>query len=448
MGGRFRQKRTLAELERAESPSHFSAGAPFDPRVSDATSAAFTPPPRRKITTPTYDRSEIEGFDMPHIANRMMGVDMSGIRKMFELASKDSINFGIGEPDFQPPDHVIDAYAEALRNGHNSYGPSSGIMELRQAIVERERSRVPDLTPNEVIVTAGSTNALYGTMQAFVNPGEEVLCPDPGFVLYGPHVRLANGVPRFYPLEAEHGFIPQIEDLEERVSPRTKAIVMNTPSNPTGSTIPMEKVREIVAFAKRHDLIIITDEAYDQITYDSPHASFLGQYDKVIYLNTFSKTYAMTGWRIGYVVTNPQFADAIRKMNYHLMACPPTPTQHACLAALTGPQDFVENMAREFKGRRDLVTRLANEVPGWNLAPPGGAFYAFPRYDMDIASRDLAMEILKAGVVTIPGEAFGLRGQGHIRISYATSEEKLVRGFEIIRKTVDGLIASPPRKLD
>ncbi len=383
---------------------------------------------------------------MPHIANRMMGVDMSGIRKMFELASKDAINFGIGEPDFQPPEHVIAAYEQALRAGHNKYGPSSGILPLRAAIAERERSRLPDITTDQVNVSAGSTNALYGVMQTFVNPGEEVLCPDPGFVLYGPHVRLANGVPRFYPLDAQNGYVPRIEDLEERVSPRTKAIVMNTPSNPTGATIPKRAVDEISDFARRHDLIIVSDEAYDAITYDAPHASFLGAYENVVYLNTFSKTYAMTGWRIGYTVTNPEFANALRKMNYHLMACPPTPPQYGCLAALEGPQDFVTSMVDSFRERRDLVTRLANDVPTFTLDAPKGAFYAFPRYDIDMPSRDLAMAILEAGVVTIPGEAFGMRGQFHLRMSYATSEEKLVRGFEIIKKTVEGILASPPKR--
>ncbi|HVL48183.1 MAG TPA: pyridoxal phosphate-dependent aminotransferase [Candidatus Thermoplasmatota archaeon] len=376
------------------------------------------------------------------IADRMGGVDMSGIRKMFEMAGKDAINFGIGEPDFQPPDFVIDAYVKALRDGHNKYGPSAGLPELRSAIANRERDRWPAVDAQHVVVTTGSTAALYAAMAAFVNPGEEVLCPNPGFVLYGPHTRLVRGVPVFYPLRPEHGFVPQVADLEALVTRKTKILVINSPSNPTGAIIPKKQVKALVDFAASHNLVIVSDEAYDSLTYEEPHTSFLGKYENVIYMNTFSKTYAMTGWRIGYVVARPEFADAIKKMSYHLAACPPTPTQHACLAALEGPQDFVAAMKTEFRARRDMLMKRIREIPGWDCVTPQGAFYAFPRYGLPMEARDVALLLLRAGVVTIPGDAFGPAGRGHLRISYSTSADKIEKGCDIIEKAVRGHLST------
>ncbi len=373
------------------------------------------------------------------IADRMSGIDMSGIRKMFEMAAKDAINFGIGEPDFQPPETVIAAFEKALRGGENNYGPSAGILTLREAIAEKERERDASVSASSVIITCGSTSGLYATMASFVNPGEEVLFPDPGFVLYPPHVRLVNGRGVAYPLRRERGFVPQVEDLEARRTARTKAVIMNSPSNPTGTTIPRADVRRIAEWAREHDLLLISDEAYDTITFDGPHASFLGEYENVVYLNTFSKAYAMTGWRIGYCIAKPEFAEAIKKMNYHLVACPPTPTQHACLAALTGPQDFVKGMVEAFRERRDLITKLIRQVPGFDLVEPKGAFYAFPSFDFHLPARDLCMEFLKAGVVTVPGDAFGANGAGHVRFSYATTTRDIERGLAIVRRVVEGL---------
>jgi aspartate aminotransferase len=372
-------------------------------------------------------------------ADRMKQLEISGIRKMFEMAGKDAINFGIGEPDFQPPDFVIEAFARALREGKNNYGPSSGIPELRAAIAEKERERLPGIDASHVIVTAGSTSGLYATLAAFINPGDEVLIPNPGFVLYRPHTYLVGGLPVAYPLRRENGYRPRVEDLEEIVTPRTKAIVVNSPSNPTGACLTRKDVDDIVAFARRHDLLLITDEAYDTITYDLPHTSFLGKYEKVVYLNTFSKTYAMTGWRIGYIVADPEMADPIKRMNYHLVACPPTPTQYACLAALQGPQDFVQGMVQTFKDRRDLIYRLVKDVPGLDLVKPQGAFYALCSYDHPVDCKDLAMDILRSGVVVTPGDAFGSLGKGHIRLSYSTNEANIELGMSRIRKVFESL---------
>ena len=373
-------------------------------------------------------------------AIRMRELEISGIRKMFELAGKDAINFGIGEPDFQPPDFVIDAFARAMREGKNNYGPSSGIPELRAAIAEKERHRLPSIDSSHVIVTAGSTSGLYATLASFINPGDEVLIPNPGFVLYRPHTFLCGGIPVAYPLRKEFHYRPRVDDLEQLVTPRTKALIVNSPSNPTGACLREKDVQYIVEFARRHNLLLITDEAYDTITFDRPHATFLGKYENTVYLNTFSKAYAMTGWRIGYIVAPPEVADPIKRMNYHMVACPPTPTQYACLAALEGPQDFVHGMVQTFKDRRDLVVKLIKDVPGLDIVRPEGAFYAFCSYEAGVDCKKLAMHILqKEKVVVTPGDAFGSLGAKHIRISYATSEQNIAEGMGRIRKVFEDI---------
>jgi aspartate aminotransferase len=380
-------------------------------------------------------------------AARMRDLPLSGIRKMFEMAGKDAINFGIGEPDFQPPDFVIDAYTRAMREGKNNYGPSSGIPELRAAIAEKERPRLPTIDASHVVVTTGSTSGLYATIASFIDPGDEVLMPNPGFVLYRPHTVLVGGVPVYYPLRKEFHYRPRVDDLRQLVTPRTKAIIVNSPSNPTGACLREKDVDYIVEFAREHGLLLITDEAYDTITYDRPHASFLGKYEQTVYLNTFSKAYAMTGWRIGYIVAPPDLAEPIKRMNYHLVACPATPTQYACLAALEGPQDFVHGMVQTFRERRDLVVKLVKEVPGLDIVKPEGAFYAFCSYDYDVECTDLALHLLKRkNVVVTPGNAFGDLGAGHIRLSYATSESTIREGLRRIYHAFEDLAAGKPLK--
>lgn len=375
-------------------------------------------------------------------AIRMRELPISGIRKMFELAGKDAINFGIGEPDFQPPDYVIEAFARAMREGKNNYGPSSGIPELRAAIAEKERHRLPSIDASHVVVTCGSTEALYATLAAYVDPGDEVLIPNPGFVLYRPHTYLCGGVPVPYPLRKEYNYRPRVDDLRALVTDRTKALIVNSPSNPTGACLRQKDVDYIVDFAREHDLLLLTDEAYDTITFDRPHASFLGKYDKTVYFNTFSKTYAMTGWRIGYLVAHPDIAEPIKRMSYHLIANPPTPTQYACLAALEGPQDFVQGMVQTFKDRRDLIVKLVKDIPGLDIVKPEGAFYAFCSYDADVDCKDLAMHILqREKVVVTPGDAFGSEGAKHIRISYSTNEANLREGMARVKRVFEDLQA-------
>lgn len=368
----------------------------------------------------------------------MRGIDLSSIRKMFELAGKDAISFGIGEPDQQPPPHALAAYEQALRDGRNKYCPSAGIPELREALAERARQHWPEARALNVVVTAGSTNALLSTMLGFLDPGDEVLIPDPGFVLYAPHARLAGGVPVRYPLRMEHRFCPQAEDIAPLITPRTKAILVNSPSNPTGGVLTEAAADAIADLAREHGLLVVSDEAYDHFVYGVKHVSMLGRADDLVYVNTFSKTYAMTGWRLGWVVATHENADVLKRVNYHMVASPPTPTQYAALAALTGPQDFVQHMVRVFRERRDLMLARMEGLPGFHVVPPQGAFYAFPRIDMPQGDEAVAMELLKRGVVTVPGSAFGAEGKGFLRFSYATSSERIARGMDLVEQWARG----------
>jgi aspartate aminotransferase len=369
----------------------------------------------------------------------MKGIELSSIRKMFELAGRDAISFGIGEPDMQPPPHAIAAYEEALEAGHNKYCPSAGIPELREALAERARPHAPEVRASDVVVTAGSTGGLLATMLGFVNAGDEVLVPDPGFVLYAPHAKMAGGVPVRYPVRMERGFVPRIEDLEERVTGRTRALVLNNPSNPTGGCFPAKAADELAEFAERRNLLVVSDEAYDHFTYGQAHATMLGRVRNLVYVNTFSKTYAMTGWRLGWLVAEPANAEVLKRVTYHMVASPPTPTQHAALAALTGPQDFVAHMVRTFRERRDAMVERIRRIPRMHVVEPQGAFYAFPKVEAPVPDDQLALELLKAGVVVTPGSAFGPRGAGHLRLSYALGVDKIQRGMDVVEKVMANL---------
>jgi aspartate aminotransferase len=369
----------------------------------------------------------------------MAGIAMSGIRQMFELAPKDAISLGLGEPDFNPPEFVLEAYNTALHGGKNKYSMTAGIPELRDALAERHRKDLPGVNRENVVVTAGSTAALFATMQVILDPGDEVLIPDPGFVLYDPHVRLAGGVPVPYPLRHSTGYLPQAADLETAITRKTKAVILNSPSNPTGSAFTDKCARELVDLFADRDILVITDEAYDQLVYDEKHQTMLGKLPNVLYVNSFSKTYAMTGWRLGYVVGSPEVADLVKRMNYHMVACPPTPTQYAGLAALTGPQDFTKMMRTEFRKRRDVIVKRLNGIDGFSTLTPQGAFYAFPQHRFKMDDKDLALAILKGGVVTTPGNAFGANGAGHLRLSYALPSERIELAMDKLEKAVKPL---------
>jgi len=365
------------------------------------------------------------------VAERTREVEISGIRKMFEAAPPNSVNLGLGEPDFNPPARVVEALCRAVRDGMNHYGPSAGLPALREKIAERYRDREPATSRENVIVTGSGTEALMTTALALYDPGDEVLVPDPGFVLYAPHARLLGAVPVPYALTESTGFLPDPDELESLVTARTRAIVVNSPSNPTGGVFPKAMVDRLVAFADRHDLTIVSDEVYEEITYERPATSFWGRCDRVVIVNSFSKTLAMTGWRIGFLVAPRSLAVELNKMHYHILACPPTPAQVAVIVGLES-DTATERMVREFRARRELVVRLLSKIPGLSLVPPMGAFYAFPRFDWPLSAADVATALLGRGVITTPGDAFGARGAAHLRLSFAASRADLRRGIGIL----------------
>lgn len=372
-------------------------------------------------------------------ASRVEDLDVSGIRKLFEAADEDAIHLGIGEPHRQPPEHVQDAYVEAVRSGHNKYSPTAGLPELREAIAANYEPQRPGLDAENVAVTAGSTAALFAALQALVEEGDEVLVPDPGFVLYPPHTELAAGTPVAYPLRHEEGFQVDVEALAERVTPASKAIVICSPSNPTGVELDEATVEGILEVARDNDLWMLVDEAYDVFTYEHEHVSFLGRgYEKLAYFNTFSKRYAMTGWRLGFAVAPEPLAEKIRVVGYHMYAAPPTPAQHAALAALEGPDDHMEMMREELQERRDVVVEEADRIDALELVKPDGAIYAFPRFDADLSSMELSVKLLDAGVVVVPGSAFGANGEGHLRLSFATDPQDIRQGLQVVEKVLDG----------
>jgi aspartate aminotransferase len=366
------------------------------------------------------------------VAERARRVEISGIRRMFDGAPPGAINLGLGEPDFNPPVAVIEALCGAVRNGMNHYGPSAGLPALRDKIAERYRDRVPATTRDNILVTGGGSEGLMVVALTLYDPGVEVLVPDPGFVLYGPHARLAGATPVPYSLTPDRHYLPDLDELERLVTPRTRALVVNSPANPTGAVFPSKVVDRLSAFADRHELTIVSDEVYEEIVYDGPATSFWGRCDRAVIVNSFSKTLAMTGWRIGFLVASRALAPELNKLHYHILACPSTPAQAAVLAGLSDGGEATRAMVREFKARRGLVTRLLGRVPGLEVVRPSGAFYVFPRFSWNRTSQEVATALLARGVITTPGDAFGSLGASHLRLSFAASRENLRRGLGIL----------------
>ena len=368
------------------------------------------------------------------VAQRAHDVAISGIRKMFESAPPNAVNMGLGEPDFEPPTEVIEALCDAVRNGKNHYGPSAGLTALRERIAERYRDRDPATTRDNVVITASGSEGLLSAALALYDPGDEVLVPNPGFVLYAPHARLAGAAPVPYSLQESRQFLPDLDELERLVTPRTRAIVVNSPSNPTGGLFPRATVERIVDLADRHDLTIISDEVYEQIVYEGTFTSFWGRTDRTVIVNSFSKAFAITGWRLGFLVAPRPLAVELNKIHYHIVACPPTPAQYAVLAGLESSGAAQRAMIREFRARRELVTKGLNRVPGLRCVPPAGAFYAFPRFRWPGSAAEVAGDLLQRGLISTPGDAFGSLGAGHLRLSFATSRPNIARGLTILRR--------------
>ncbi|GBE55846.1 putative N-acetyl-LL-diaminopimelate aminotransferase [archaeon BMS3Bbin16] len=369
-------------------------------------------------------------------SKRTSYIDISGIRRMFELSKgEDTINLGLGEPDFPIPPESKEAVRQALDADFTHYTPGKGIIELREGIAAKLKRNGIFADPEEIIVTSGASEALEIVLLALVDSGDEVIIPDPGFVSYAPLTRIAGGVPVSFVVTEENSFEFDPAAIEEKITDRTKAIILNSPGNPTGALTRKKDVKEIAGLADDHGIFVISDEVYDEIIYMGEHYS-IGRYtDLAITVNAFSKTYAMTGLRLGYLHAREDAVEEILKIHQYVQASTCSLSQAAAVAALKSGDGFTKEMVRTLAKRRDLIVGLLSEIEGVRCLKPGGAFYVFPNVSELGRSAELAMSILKnTGVIVTPGTAFGKKGEGYIRLSYATSEENIVEGVGRIAK--------------
>jgi len=365
---------------------------------------------------------------MRSFTDRVSEIDTSGIRKMFEAAGTGSINLGIGEPDVPTPAHVCDAAIDAIREGCTGYTAGAGIPELREALSEKFlRDNNITASPDEIIVTSGASEALHISLQALVEPGDDVLIPDPGFVSYMALSRIAGGRVVSVPL-VDLRLDPDV--VAEQITRNTKVLIVNSPSNPCGTVQSRKEIQAFAELAEDHDFTIISDEVYEFFIYEGEHVSPAEFTDNVVTVNAASKTYAMTGWRLGYLAARPEYIEQFHKVHQYVQACANSVAQMAVLAAITGPQDCVTEMRDRFKKRQDILLGGLREM-NVECATPAGAFYVFPRVgDGDRTAADLA----ERGVITVPGSAFGIYGAEHIRMSYATGEADIVRALDRMRE--------------
>jgi aspartate aminotransferase len=372
--------------------------------------------------------------------------------KALEAQGREIIHLEIGEPDFDTPSHIVEAGCRALRDGHTHYTPTAGIPELREAIADDvAQSRGIEVDPAQVVVTPGGKPIMFFAILALVEEGEEVLVPNPSFPIYESMVNFVGGRPVFVPLRQENEFRFDLDELRAGLSERTKLVILNSPANPTGGVLAPQDIAGLADILReRPDIFVLSDEIYCRMLYDSPFASIASEPDmgpdaRTIILDGFSKTYAMTGWRLGYGVMPTPLAEQITKLQVNSNSCTNAATQHAGLEALAGPQDGVDAMLAEFRARRDLIVAGLNELPGVDCITPKGAFYAFPRitdtgYAADVLA-DLLLE--EAGVACLAGTAFGQYGEGHLRFSYANSRENIARALE----HMDQLLSRPQPSL-
>jgi aspartate/methionine/tyrosine aminotransferase len=359
--------------------------------------------------------------------------------RALERSGRDVIHLEIGEPDFATPRNIVEAGKRALDQGWTHYGPAQGLLDLREAIAGYiSRTRSIKVGPQHVSVVPGGKPIIFFPMLALLEPGDEVLYPDPGFPIYRSMIQFLGAQPVPIPLLEEDGFSLDLAFLRKAIGNRTKMLILNSPQNPTGGVIPEQQIREIADMVRDRDLIVLSDEIYSRIYYDSPPvsiASVPGMLEKAIILDGFSKSYAMTGWRLGYGIMPEWLVDAVSKLMVNSNSCAASFTQKAAVEALNGPQTEVEAMVGEFRRRRDSFCAALNEIPGFHCTVPGGAFYAFANVKKTgMRSKALADLLLEqAGVACLDGASFGEYGQGYLRFSYANSIENLLEAARRIK---------------
>jgi aspartate/methionine/tyrosine aminotransferase len=348
-----------------------------------------------------------------------------------EATGRHVIHLEIGQPDFPTPAHISQAAYEAIRHGATGYSQTEGLPALREAIADYvAHSRGVGVSPANVAVTPGAKPILFFALLACVEPGDEVLCPDPGFPIYASVARFVGATPVPLPLREEMDFRFDVDDLRQLVSPRTRMLILNSPHNPTGGVLNEQDISAVADVVRERDMWVMSDEVYAHLLYDGRHASILsldGMQDRTILVDGVSKTYSMTGWRLGWGVMPERVVEAVSRLMVNSNSCTATFTQHAAIAALNGPQDSVAAMRDEFRRRRDLLVQGLNAIPGIQCRMPSGAFYAFPNVTrLTNDDRHLSTRLLEeAGVATLWGSSFGAEGAGYLRLSYATSYELL-----------------------
>lgn len=384
---------------------------------------------------------------MSYLSDIALNYPASGIRKMFDLAQKydDVVKLTVGEPNFDTPQNIKDAAKRAIDEGYTHYSPNAGLPELREAIAKEYLKYSEDYKLENVMITVGGMEAITMCLIATVNPGDEVIIPDPCFPNYVGQVMVAGAKPVSVPVYEEHDFSIRAEDIEKAITPKTKAILLNSPSNPLGSVITKEEIIKISELVKKYNLIVYSDEVYDKLIFDDFEYFSIAQVpevrDQVLVINSFSKSHAMTGWRIGYIVGNKDIIAAMPKLQEGIVSCVSTFTQRAALEALQGSQEEVKKMHSDYLRRRDILIDGLNNIPGITCKKSPGSFYAFANIKaLGVTSEQFAEDLVKhARVVVVPGSAFGSMGEGYFRTVFANSDENLKEAVrridEYVRKT-------------
>lgn len=369
-------------------------------------------------------------------------LDRLGTETAFEVLARaaelqrqgrDIINLGIGQPDFETPQHIVEAAVKALRDGHHGYTPAQGILPLREAVAaDLKRRHDVEVSPDNIVIMPGGKPTMFFSILMFGTPGTEIMYPDPGFPIYRSMIEYTGAKAVPIALREENGFAFSAEEVLAGITPRTSLIIINSPGNPTGGAVPDAEIRRLVAGLAQHSHVaVLSDEIYSQMLYDGrEHVSFLRFpeiRDRLILLDGWSKTYAMTGWRLGFSVWPAALVEKIVRLCVNCHSCVNAPTQYAGIAALAGPQEEVHKMVRAFDERRRAIIPMLNQLPGFTCVEPGGAFYAFPNITgTGMSAKELQSRMLEeAGVATVAGTSFGIHGEGYIRFSYANSIENI-----------------------